>query len=624
MHGIKALIVLSVFLLLVPLTGAKLIENPEAVSYMHVSIVKGGNVLIESQGPLARATGLSVYLSIPQDTNRQDSVLQRVEGPDSHEIQEDQWGNELIKLYWETPPIGRDIDYRVVFDVEIRDKINPSGGESFKTTNMTRASLEMTEKAYNLVSDLHGIKKLFRLTEWVYNWIDYDNTYENLPKSAEWVFENKKGICSAHSNLLISLLKATGFNAYYVIGYVYTEETPESYWGPHGWVEVEYEGKSISLDPTWLESPVDGTHIKFSNAPDSNYTERAEIIGSQVKLIWSRDEPEIDIIEMEDSERVDVQAEFIPGEVGSESYALLLTIVSSISSECVLSYMQTQGCVIGEEYFLDIPSKNQTLAFCKNETLFWFVKTPKLKGNTVYTCPVSIYAMGALEKPELRARVLSKDVLARMSTPKVLTPNQVFTVETTLENHGFSEKNLKTYLILGDKVQNKNLELNPGYQAKLTWTLQAHANPGETKLSFFSSSGDLIEQDLTVISKRHVKIDKVSIPENITLEDSLFLNVTIMGLEQIRGELQLRVEGETRTREFYIDKDETKTFLFPYTPKSEGNKEISIILLSEGRYEDGMIGNLRVLGEYAWWEQILGWINGFFAWIASLFGFSGG
>ncbi|MCK4496857.1 MAG: transglutaminase domain-containing protein, partial [Candidatus Aenigmarchaeota archaeon] len=520
------------------------------------------------------------------------------------------------------PPLERDIDYRISFDVEIRDKMNPAPGKSFKTTSMTRASLEMTEKAYNLVSDFSDVERLFKLTEWVYYWVDYEHAYQNLPKEAEWVFENRKGICSSNSNLLISLLRELGFNAYYVIGYAYTEETPGTYWGPHGWVEVEYGDKSISLDPTWMESPVDGTHIKFANAPDSNYTERAEIIGSQVKLVWTRNEPEIDIIEIEDSERVGIQAEFVPEEVGGESYALLLTRVSSLSSsECVLSYMQIQSCAIGEGYFLDIPIENQTLAFCGNETLFWFVKTAKLKGSTIYTCPVSVYAAGALKKPQLRARALTKNVHVRMSTPKVLTPNQVFTVETTLENHGFSKKSLKAYLIIDEEMQSKDLELDPGHQAKLTWTQRAPATPGDVKLKFFSSSGDLLEQDLTVISKRHVKIEKVSIPENITLEDSLFLNVTVKGLEQVRGELQVKIGGESQTREFYIDKDEIKNFIFPYTPESEGNKEISVILLSEGLYEDGMIGNLLVVRESAWWGQILEWINGFFAWISSLFGF---
>lgn len=622
MHGIKTLMPLFVLLLLVPFAGAKLIENPEAVSYMHASIVKDGIVFIEPQGPLARATGLSVYLSIPQNTNRQDSVLQGVEGPDSYEIEEDEWGNEMIKLYWNNPPLERDIDYRISFDVEIQDKMNPAPGKSFKTTSMTRASLEMTEKAYNLVSDFSDVERLFKLTEWVYYWVDYEHAYQNLPKEAEWVFENRKGICSSNSNLLISLLRELGFNAYYVIGYAYTEETPGTYWGPHGWVEVEYGDKSISLDPTWMESPVDGTHIKFANAPDSNYTERAEIIGSQVKLVWTRNEPEIDIIEIEDSERVGIQAEFVPEEVGGESYALLLTRVSSLSSsECVLSYMQIQSCAIGEGYFLDIPIENQTLAFCGNETLFWFVKTAKLKGSTIYTCPVSVYAAGALKKPQLRARALTKNVHVRMSTPKVLTPNQVFTVETTLENHGFSKKSLKAYLIIDEEMQSKDFELDPGHQAKLTWTQRAPATPGDVKLKFFSSSGDLLEQDLTVISKRHVKIEKVSIPENITLEDSLFLNVTVKGLEQVRGELQVKIGGESQTREFYIDKDEIKNFIFPYTPESEGNKEISVILLSEGLYEDGMIGNLLVVRESAWWGQILEWINGFFAWISSLFGF---
>lgn len=622
MHGIRILAVFFALFLIMPLAEAKLIDNPEAVSYMRVKLVKDGTVLIKSQGPLPRATGMDIYLSMPQNTDRQDYTLQGVEGPDSYFIEDDQWGNEIVRLHWDSPAIDRDLHYSTSFEVEIRDAIESAAGKSFSDTNMTKATLEMTEKAYNLASGLDDIGKVFRLTEWVYNWVDYEYEYQGLPKSAQWVFENRRGICSSNSNLLISMLRTLGFNAYYAIGYAYTEETPGTYWGPHGWVEVEHDGMTISLDPTWLESPVDGTHIKFANSPGSEYTERAEVLGSNVGLVWKeRNDPDIETIDITESERVIINAEFVPEEVGSESHALLLTEVSSgLSWECVLSYMQVQSCSIEGDYFLDIPVSNQTLAFCGDKTFMWFVKTPELRSSAIYTCTVSIYGPGSVKKPEIVARSISRDVDVRMNTPKVLTPNQAFDVETILENHGFSRKDLKTYLIFGDDARDKELELDPGYQAKLTWNLKAPAIPGYVKLQFFSSSGDLVEQDLKVISKRHVKIEDVSIPQNMSLDDSVMINVTIKGLEQSRGELQMKIRDQSQTREFYVDQDETKSFVFSYTPGSAGNKEISVILLSEGVYEDGMIGNLLVVEETGLIEGIIGAVTGFFKWIASLFG----
>jgi hypothetical protein len=239
----------------------------------------------------------------------------------------------------------------------------------------------------------------------------------------------------------------------------------------------------------------------------------------------------------------------------------------------------------------------------------------------VYTCPISIYAAGALEKPQLKARNLPREIEVRMSTPKVLTPGQLFTVETTLENRGFSSRSLENYMIFGDGFQSRELELNVGYQAKLTWSLKAPQSPGNVRLSFFSSSGDLLEEELTVISARHMRIESISVPENMSLKDSIFINITVIGLEQVSGELQLRIDEDVQTRELYIDKNETKSFTFPYTPASEGNREICVILLSEGQYEDGMIGNLLVIGESSFWEQMLGAVAGFLKWIASLFGF---
>ena len=116
-----------------------------------------------------------------------------------------------------------------------------------------------------------------------------------------------------------------------------------------------------------------------------------------------------------------------------------------------------------------------------------------------------------MEKPEVNAMGGAKNIEVIMNTPKVLTPNEVFRVDTILENHGFVRKNLKTFLMLGDEIQEQELAIDAGYQGKITWTLKAPSKPGSNKLYFFSSSGDLIEEDLTVISKRNVKIQRVSL-----------------------------------------------------------------------------------------------------------------
>jgi transglutaminase-like putative cysteine protease len=614
-------LLLSLFLIM-PAAGAKLIDNPESVTYMHARVVKNGSVVIEPQSSLARATSLSIYITIPQDSNRQDSVLQKVEGPDSYEMVKDEWGNDVIKLYWDDPAVGERIGYGAVFDVEVHDSMDPASGRSFPPAETSRASLEMTETAYNLVSNMDEIGKMFRMTEWVHGWVDYDSSYQDLPKEAAWVFENRKGICGAYSNLLISMLRTLGFNAYYVIGYVYTEETPGSYWGPHGWVEVERDGKSISLDPTWLEAPVDSTHIKFANSPDSNYKERAEVLGKDVKLVWTREDPEVELIEKTESPRIDVQTEMIPEEAGSESYALMLTKVSSrLSWECVLGRMEVQSCTMGSGYFLEIQEREQTLRFCGNETLFWLIRTPELRENVAYTCPVYVSGAGALEKPDLKAKAHEDDIMIRMSTPSVVVPNQVFDVETFIENHGPSGRNVRSYLMLGDYVQSKDLELDPGYEARMTWTAKAPSNPGTAKLGFFSSSGDFVEQNLNIISKRHVEIMEVSVPQNLTLGDQLVINVTLLGLEQATGELELRIEEDIQNSEFHISKGGSKTFLFFYTPESGGNKEISIVVFSGGQYEDGMIGNVMVVSESGWFEKILEWLGGIIGWVSSLFGF---
>ncbi|HDD72593.1 MAG TPA: hypothetical protein ENG00_00715, partial [Candidatus Aenigmarchaeota archaeon] len=249
---------------------AKIIETPEAVRYLHARVSKSGSVFLEPEGILARVDSMNISLSIPQNTVRQKSRLISVEGPDSYQFFEDEWGNRVINLYWKNPDIGRDIDYEIIFDVEVSEKQEPAPGKTFPITDLIRPTEEIRRLSYKLATGLDEERAILKLAEWVYNAVDYRRDYRNLEKSGEWVFRNRKAVCDGHSNLLITMLRSLGYNAYYVAGYAYTEETLGTYWGPHGWVEVELNGRLISIDPTWLESPVDSTHIKFSNSPDSN------------------------------------------------------------------------------------------------------------------------------------------------------------------------------------------------------------------------------------------------------------------------------------------------------------------------------------------------------------------
>jgi transglutaminase-like putative cysteine protease len=619
----------AALLVTVPVGEAGLFESPEGVSYLHAEVIKEGSVTLVSTGPGARATRLEIRHSVPQGTYRQTTELRSVTGPGDYRFEEDGFGNDIIVLVWDGPPLDQRIEYRVVFDVRVWDRDDPAGGLDFPVTGLTETSQEITQKAYELAGGLPAREKFMEMTSYIYDLVEYDKSYQNVQKSAKWVFVNRKAVCDGHANLLIAMLRALGYNAYYVIGYAYTEENldPESpnYWGAHGWVEVEHEGRAVSLDPTWLQHPVDATHIKFALAPDSNYTEYVQTMANNVRVDWERGDYVVNMLDRTEEPRIGIESRLVPGQAGSGEHSLLITDVKSkMDGDCVLTRLRLLSCTDGGRPFLEMLPVEMNLGFCVNETLHWLLGVPELQRGVEYTCGVSVYGAGTRSNATLKAADEADFTDARLSTTNVLTPSQFFQVNTTVENSGLSASDLELFMFLGDRVQSTELSLDALQIADLVWTLRAPRQPGVYPLRFFSSSGRLLEEEVRVIEKRRVEIAEAAIPGNMSIEDSLYLNVTLRGLEGFRGVLRVAIGREDYEREFLIEEGKEKTFTFIYSPDSEGVKQVSMVVLSgEEGYEDGLVGSLAVVREHEWWEPMWNAVRGLFEGLFGLLGMSG-
>lgn len=602
-------------MLAVPGAGAKLIDNPEAVGYLHSEVIKEGSIALRSTGFGARASSLEIRHTIPQETETQERELISVEGPDSHKLDEDEHGNEVIILSWSDPPIDQELGYSLIFDVRVWDRDDSASGKDFPTTDLTEPDEGITEKAFDLAQGLTAREKFMALTSYVYNLVEYDRTYQNTQKSARWVFENKMAVCDGHANLLISMLRAIGYDAYYVIGYAYTEENPDpetqGYWGPHGWVEVEHDGKAISLDPTWHEHPVDATHIKFATGPDSNYTEYVSIMASNVELDWDKGDYYVSMLESRQEPRLSIESRLTPETVGSEQHALMITEVESLEEDCVLTRLDIQSCSDRGKPFLELEPEEAGIGLCGKDTLYWFLGTPALGRGTEYLCSVTVYGGGTNSSKELKAARDADPIAARISTQKVFTPGELFTVESTVENTGLFEAELELFLMLGDVVQEHSMEVVGMQAADITWQMRAPREPGDYILRFFSSSGDLVEEEVSVKEHRKVEISRAELPVNITLGETLLFNITLSGLKQSRGELRMVAGTAKHEMDFVLEKSEQRTFTFSYTPETEGTKHVSVVVLSEeGTYEDGFVGSIDVVRDKGWWEDIWEAIRG--------------
>jgi hypothetical protein len=103
------------------------------------------------------------------------------------------------------------------------------------------------------------------LAKWVYK--NVRKTYAENADNALAVLDSKAGDCTEHTLLFVALARAVNLPAREVGGLAYVHAGKPMF-GWHAWAEVHDGSQWVSVDPTWDQVYVDGTHIKFSEGAD--------------------------------------------------------------------------------------------------------------------------------------------------------------------------------------------------------------------------------------------------------------------------------------------------------------------------------------------------------------------
>ena len=612
---LKKLLLLVPMLLILQSVSAQEITNPEAVSHLHAEVTRTGSVYLFDNSAFQTARELTVTLSVPQNTSRQTSYIKSVEGPDRYFVTKDAWGNDVVSLYWEVPELKEKLYYTLVSDVTVSDGEEAAGGTKFPVTDFTQANNGIAQVSFGLAYGLDDMQRFFSVADWVHRNVRYDNEAKGFSQSAAWTFQSRKGACDEFSNLMISMLRVLGYEPRYVMGYAYSEN-----WGQHGWVEVDFQGRTVSLDPTWLESPVDSTHIKVAELPDSNLTEHVQVKGGQITIDWQKDEPEVRMLSHQESPKISMEASLIPENSSSGKYSMI--VAQSSANGCILSRVQAKSCTMPSGDFLSIQEPEHTLAFCGSQKLYWFLKAPQTETGMLYTCPVIIYGAGAESTATVTVEPGSgKGMGTAVKSQDVLTPGEVFEAESVTENLGHSTEKATVYVFFGGSVQSKEFTLKPGEAATITWTLKAPASPGSYGFTTFSSSGELVSRNVTVIQQRHVQIENVSAPGKASSQEWLSINVTLKALTGFSGVMNITIGDYSDTKGVFLGPSESKTYTISYSPQLPGAKIMSVAVFSDAKqYEDGWWGTLDVQNQRQWWDELLDWLQGVVDSVLSAFG----
>jgi len=76
------------------------------------------------------------------------------------------------------------------------------------------------------------------------------------------IASTKRGDCTEHTLLFVTLSRAAGIPAKQVTGYIYNEDSDSPGFVGHMWAEVLINGYWRQVDPTWGENPVSIRHLK--------------------------------------------------------------------------------------------------------------------------------------------------------------------------------------------------------------------------------------------------------------------------------------------------------------------------------------------------------------------------
>lgn len=118
------------------------------------------------------------------------------------------------------------------------------------------------EQAAKIFGDETGaLQKVRKLQSWLKR--NMRPTYSANADTALAVLDSKSGDCTEHSLLFVALARAGGLPAREIGGLAFVSGTRPLF-GWHAWAEVHDGHQWVSVDPTWGQLYVDGTHIKMS------------------------------------------------------------------------------------------------------------------------------------------------------------------------------------------------------------------------------------------------------------------------------------------------------------------------------------------------------------------------
>ncbi len=546
--------ILSVVLLLFVLNlNLVVAESAKSFEILDVELVKSGTLNVV--GSVREA---NLFLYVPQENLKSIEV-----SPNSWSYVDDKFGNRMIKIHWDNP--GAEERYEVKMHVvnyakhyeDLKEEDWKFTEEAKKETNLTSVNDEIRSLAYGNETTL---EKAARLSIWINKNLKYDlQPLKEKTESAQWTFENKRGVCGEYSNLLAAMLRSQGIPVRYVVGYAFPQISNQTQNEPwmHAWVEVLIDNKWVPFDPTWLEGGfLDATHIKFANLLDSSYSEQISWIGLG-KIDWEKDDMSLRML---DSSYTKVGLELNLKESVSAGSSEIAEGV--VSGKCSLARIDLSSCVdASRKPMFEIFDSRRDFWFCNQEKVYWLFDVGGSRSN--YICPMVLYSQdGATEEKIVTVSGYDTTKNVFIEGPEQVAVGEDFEIKSDRRGKFFSPN--FTESVDSDK-----------------WSLNIKKDG--THMFYFYSDGFVGKKAVNVVDKKEIQFLSVEKPENVTVGDWFLFNVTARNLlgSPASVVLKVRFENQTFSRSVDFNPYEEKTESFNITPNEIGAQKLFIT--SEGR-----------------------------------------
>lgn len=572
-------------------------KNPQNVDYMKAEITQTGSV---SLGGDVGELNVSMYL--PQSDSSQTAEMEEVSNP-TYFFEKDRFGNRKINMFWKNP------DSLVSFTVKSVVTINRRGSGKFytladfsKPTELIQsADPEIKALAENItIGKKTDFDKIASLTKWVNENIEYDLTYSEVNLSATTVLHHRKGVCDEFSTLMLSMARALGYQASYVVGYAYGKgyTFSEGDFAPHGWTEIYTPSGTIISDPTWGEIPVDASHIRFASLAESIYPEvNVSGLGRSPQIRINPTKTEIKILEARENPFIGTKSELLESNVW-KGYAVVKTEMSA--PDCALTKISTQSCTLNGKFLLEPEQNDSAVYFCGKKTVFSIFKMPDgLDASRIYTCPISFSVYN--------------------SAPSILN------LSMEEQPSGSVKLSLdKTSVVAGETVTAES----PG-----SYLFTSFGQSGFGSASFIANDnmvvyaykgGALAQQPIAVVKEKPFDVS-IQANETYFVNETGFVNITIKNL--LRAGQIILLDFRNTTRQVYIEPYSEKTLNLSFVPQTRDDNFLQAYASASGfdSYTSKIVEVREIPKPKEWWGNITESITNFFNGIAETIGkfFSG-